>query len=245
MKMKYLFPFLFVIMMILFHNPVKALTRPIQSDSLWYKNNLNYQLQIGYYDVYKTKQADIVMLGNSITHGANWAELLGRSNVVDRGVPSDIVEGMLNRMDYIYKLHPKVCFIMAGVNDIYSWIPNETILKNYLEIINGLKAHNIKVVIFSTLHTSADWAKDWLETNRPDLDVYEYNLGRNNEINKLNQSLSTYARSSGIEFVDLNKSMSNNNFIKKHLTYDGTHLNANGYKIWRDAVDKILKKYGM
>ncbi|MDP3442175.1 MAG: hypothetical protein Q8T08_04875, partial [Ignavibacteria bacterium] len=46
-------------------------------DSLRYRANKNYQLQNEMYDAYKTKQADIVMLGNSLTHGANWNELLG------------------------------------------------------------------------------------------------------------------------------------------------------------------------
>jgi len=33
------------------------------------------------------------MLGNSITHGAAWNELLGRSNVVERGISSDVLRG--------------------------------------------------------------------------------------------------------------------------------------------------------
>jgi len=215
------------------------------NDSLWYKNNFNYSLQLGYYDAYKTKQADIVMLGNSITHGANWNELLARPNVVERGIPSDIIEGFLHRMDYVYKLRPKICFIMGGVNDIYSWIPVETILQNYLEVINGLKARNIKVVIQSTLHTSPDWGKEWLSANRPDLDIREYNEGRNQEINRLNQLLSSYAKKNGIDFIDLNRSMAQGNFIKSDLTWDGTHLNGKGYKIWAQKIEGILSKYGL
>src|SRR4030042_1838861 len=175
----------------------KPLTEVIATDSLFLKNNPNYQLQIGLYDVYKTKQADIVMLGNSITHGAVWSELLNRVNVVDRGIPSDIVAGFLNRMDYIYKLNPKICFIMGGVNDIYSWIPVETILSNYLEIINGLRARNIKVVIQSTLYTSKNYGEEWLEVNRPNLDVVEYNIGRNQEKNRLKQLLSNFDKMNG------------------------------------------------
>lgn len=216
-----------------------------EGDSLRYLNNPNYQLQIGYYDLYKTKQADIVMLGNSLTHGANWNELLGRPNVVSRGIPSDILEGFLHRMDYIYKLNPKICFIMGGVNDIYSWIPLETIFQNYIRVINGLKARNIRVVIQSTLHTGPNWGKEWIETNRPDLNVREYNAERNNQISELNRMLASYAKQNKIDFIDLNTNMSSFNFLKSHLTWDGTHLNANGYKIWSKAVDNLLKKYGL
>ena len=42
-----------------------------------FRSNPNYTYEMGLYDIYKTKQADIVMLGNSITHGVKWNELLG------------------------------------------------------------------------------------------------------------------------------------------------------------------------
>ncbi|MFC2139666.1 GDSL-type esterase/lipase family protein [Bacteroidota bacterium] len=208
-------------------------------------NNLNYKIQLGYYDVYKTKQADIVMLGNSLTQGASWNELLDRPNVVGRGIPSDIIEGFIYRMEYIYKLKPKICFIMGGVNDIYSWIPVETIFQNYIDVINGLKVKNIHVVIQSTLHTGPDWGRAWIEANNPELNVREYNAERNKQISKLNRMLSNYAKQHKIDFIDLNEEMSSFNFLKSHLTWDGTHLNGKGYKIWSEAVDKILKKYSL
>ena len=214
-------------------------------DSLRFMNNLNYKIQLGYYDVYKTKQADIVMLGNSLTQGASWNELLDRPNVVGRGIPSDIIEGFLYRMEYVYKLKPKICFVMGGVNDVYSWIPVEIIFQNYVKVVNGLKEKNIRVVIQSTLHTGPDWGKAWIEANNPELNVREYNAGRNKEISKLNQMLFNFAKQNKIDFIDLNMEMSSLNFLKSNLTWDGTHLNGKGYKIWSEAVDKILKKYGL
>jgi hypothetical protein len=47
------------------------------ADSALYEYNPLYRQHIEMYKVYKTKRADIVMLGNSITHGTNWNGLLG------------------------------------------------------------------------------------------------------------------------------------------------------------------------
>ena len=60
------------------------------------------------------KQADIVMLGNSITAGIDWNEILDRKDIVNRGINGDITEGMLNRMNSVLKVKPKVCFFLVS-----------------------------------------------------------------------------------------------------------------------------------
>ena len=195
-----------------------------------YKRNPNYALQLGIYDVYKTKQADIVMLGNSLTHGANWNELVGRTNIVERGIPSDVTEGIFNRMSYVFRLKPKICFLQVGLNDIYNWTPVENIYFNYVRIINLLKAKEIIPVIQSTVYAGKKWPNS---------------EERNQEVTKLNKLLLEYAVKNDIEFIDLNSKISNSNFLKSDLTHDGVHFNGKGFKIWGKEVEKVLKKYGL
>lgn len=208
------------------------------ADSSVYKNNPNYSLETELYDIYKTKQADVVMLGNSLTHGANWNELLGRSGVVERGIPGDLTEGMLNRLTSVIKLQPKLCFILAGVNDVYYWIPVEQIFNNYVRILALLKAKNITPVIQSTLYAGKDWGKEW--NLKP-----EDNAGRNKEIEKLNNLLRDYASRNNIDYINLIDQMTEKDYLNPELTYDGIHLNAKGFKIWGREVEKILRKYGL
>jgi len=176
------------------------------------------------------KQADIVMLGNSITHGINWNELIDRTSISEQGIPSDITEGVLNRLEYVYKLNPKICFIMIGVNDVFSWIPIETIFVNYKLLIENLKAKNIIPVIQSILYAG---------------NATPNAQNRNIEISKLNQLLFDYAKENKIEFINLNKKMSASNFLKAELTIDGIHLNGEGFKIWSREVDKVLRKFSL
>jgi len=195
-----------------------------------YLYNPNYTLELDKYRTYMMKQADIVMLGNSITHGINWNELIDRTSISEQGIPSDITEGVLNRLEYVYKLNPKICFIMIGVNDVFGWIQIETIFVNYKLLIENLKAKNIIPVIQSILYAG---------NATPNAE------NRNIEISKLNQLLFDYAKENKIEFINLNKKMSASNFLKAELTIDGIHLNGEGFKIWSREVDKVLRKFSL
>ncbi|MBX3009368.1 MAG: hypothetical protein KF816_15210 [Melioribacteraceae bacterium] len=206
-------------------------------DSLRYKTNKNYQLQTEMYEVYKTKQADIVMLGNSLTHGANWNELLGRSNVVERGIVSDILPGFNARINGVIRLKPKIVFIMGGLNDIYSWSNVPDIFKQYVKLIELLKSKNIIPVIQSTTFATKDYGKDYGGTA-------ESNLSRNQEVVKLNKLLGEYAQKNNIDFIDLTSQISTRDgFLRSDLTWDGIHFKASAYKIWAREVEKILNKY--
>ncbi|PID27048.1 MAG: hypothetical protein CR982_06980 [Candidatus Cloacimonadota bacterium] len=77
-----------------------------------YQKNCEYTKEIDLYKQYN-KKGNIVMLGNSITYGVNWNELLNRNDIINRGIGSDTTEGFLSRMEYIYKAEPKICFIMG------------------------------------------------------------------------------------------------------------------------------------
>jgi lysophospholipase L1-like esterase len=200
------------------------------NDSNAFKTNPNYIYEMGLYDIYKTKQADIVMLGNSITHGVKWNELLGREKVIERGIPSDNLDGFISRLDYVTRLKPKVCFIMGGINDIYNWTPVERIFQNYVFIVKSLRAKNIKVVIQSTLFVAA---------------MYQSSADRNMQVENLNKMLADYAKKNNIEFIDLNAKLSSNRNLKNEYTRDGLHLNAKGYRIWGREVESVLIKMGL
>jgi len=209
-----------------------------------YMRNSVYPLQIELYEIYKKIPADIVMLGDSRTAGANWNELLGRPNVVQRGIPSDITEGYLARMEYVYNLQPKFCFIQGGLNDIYNWTPVEKIYQNFIKIISGLRAKGIKPVIQSTVYAGKIWGKDYLMQTNSKLKAEEVNKDRNEEIAKLNKMLQSYAKRNNIIFIDLNEGLTERGFLKDNLTRDGVHYNARGYKIWARKVDEVLTELG-
>ena len=200
-----------------------------QLESL-YLQNANYHLRVALFAAYPAQHADIVMLGNSLTEWVDWNELLGRTNIANRGIAGDVTGGYLHRLYQVYRLKPKLCFVEGGINDLYANVPVVVVFENYKNIINDIRSNNIVPIIQSTLFVSPKWRDA---------------VGKNKEVAELNSLLATFARENDIEFINLNARMSANNTLRDELTYDGVHLTAAGYTIWGEEVNKIIVKYRM
>ena len=61
---------------------------------------------------------DIIFLGNSITNGGEWSELLNNKHVKNRGISGDICMGVYDRLDAILKGKPAKIFLLIGINDV-------------------------------------------------------------------------------------------------------------------------------
>ncbi len=198
-------------------------------DSLYLKSTV-YKNQTEMFAMSKMKKADIVFLGNSITAGGNWNDLLGRERIANRGIGGDNTLGMLHRLQYVYGLHPKLCFIMTGINDLYADAPVELIFKNYCAVIDTLRLHKVIPVIQSTLHVNPKWKRT--EEKNP-------------LVKQLNDLLKEYAQEHSITFIDVNAVLSSNGVLRDEFTTDGVHLTAAGYDAWRELLFPILKKHGL
>lgn len=193
-----------------------------------YLQNKIYIMRTSYYDVYPTKQANVVMLGDSITQAVDWNELLKRNDVVNRGIRGDITEGMLNRLHYIYKLKPKMVFLMGGINDLKTnEATTEEIARNQRKIVTEFMNRNISPVITSTLYVSS--------TERKHKKI-------NQKVDELNVLLKNIADEKDIPFIDLNSKLANGHALDKKYTIDGIHLMGNAYQIWAEEISKELKR---
>jgi len=229
----WLFPLMHIIEGQLLKDPNRYLKNPI------------YQRRVELFRASKIKRATIVMLGNSLTEGGSWNDLLGRNDVVNRGISGDILLGYLNRMKYVYNLHPRICFIEGGINDIYNWETLDNIYHWYIQILEGLKNNGIIPVIQSTLYVGENWGAKWLKEHRPDLKPREVNKERNYTVKLLNKKLLRYAKRHNIIFIDLNKKLTKHGFLIPDYTWDGAHLKTIAYKIWGKEIIKVLKQLGI
>jgi lysophospholipase L1-like esterase len=174
---------------------------------------------------------EIVMLGDSITKGGNWEELLKGYDVANYGIGGDTTTGILYRLPDVYMAHPKKVFLMIGTNDIalyhlraYDNNNVETIFENYKKIIDALHENGIEVIVQSTLNVTDE------HVERP-----------NNEINTLNQLLQVYCLKQNIKYLDINSVVSNKGVLNGQYTSDGLHLNKKGYNNWKGLIIKELE----
>ena len=166
-----------------------------------------------------------MLFRSSLTHGANWNELLNRNDVAERGISGDLTSGFLHRLKYVYKLKPKICFIMGGINDLFYGKQVNEIFQNIIKIVDSLKSHKIKIVLQSTL---------FVKNGSSLFDTI------NERVAALNLQLKKYTAQNRIIFLNLNEKLSIDDHLKEEYTIDGVHLSAAGYKIWSFLIIKTL-----
>src|SRR5690606_2161606 len=99
----------------------------------------NFALKWAQFKSYPNSSNDIIFLGNSITAGADWAELLGNPNARNKGISGDITFGVLERMGEVVDDKPAKIYILIGVNYTRRNIPDTVIIANYKPIFDNIE----------------------------------------------------------------------------------------------------------
>ncbi len=165
------------------------------------------------------------MLGDSLTYEGNWNQLLQRDDIINEGINGDTTYGILYRLDPMNLLHVKTVCLMIGINDIASGEVADDIFDRYEMIIRHFMNLNIHVIIESTLYVSQD--------------MYEYEFF-NSEVTKLNTHLQNFATEHSLQFLDINRHLSDNGTLNSRYSRDGVHLNSNAYVIWGRTLAQAL-----
>lgn len=175
---------------------------------------------------------DIVMLGNSLTDGCEFNELMGNSHIKNRGIVGDIVQGMIDRIGPIIKGKPKKLFIMCGVNDISHGVTADSIARATERLIVMVQQGSPRTRIY---------LQSLLPFNN---DVREWKLlvGRDHVVVEANALLEQVARRHGVTWINLYPLFADDQGrLRADLTNDGLHLLGPGYLLWRDALRPHLK----
>ncbi|HUC61869.1 MAG TPA: GDSL-type esterase/lipase family protein [Alphaproteobacteria bacterium] len=196
-----------------------------------------FDLATGLIGIYRTDHATIVMLGDSITAGVDWNELLGRTDVVSRAIPGDTAAGMLARIDQVIRLHPRICLVMGGINDLGAGRAPQAIMDDLARIVDRLAAANIVPVLESVLKVRTaedDFRFDRAPANRD-----------NEHVAALDRLIVDYARRHGVAYLDLNAELAPGGVLAAQYTYDGVHLRAAAYRLWGARVEAYLGTRGL
>lgn len=177
---------------------------------------------------------DIVFVGNSITDGGEWFELLNNPNVKNRGISGDRTVGILDRLDAIVTGKPKKVFLLIGVNDLAHGTATDTIAMNIALILDEIKIKSPKTKVYlqSVLPVS-DEKK-----------MFGSHTAREKDILPLNTMLKDIAIKRGVTYIDLYSRFINPETGKMNLKYsnDGLHLLGTGYKYWSEIVKPYVNE---
>lgn len=186
-----------------------------------FADNPQYSAKVSLFNQSEVVKADRVMLGDSLTAGCAWQEYEPDKVVLNRGVGSDISEGVLNRLDSVTKHRPDEVMLMIGINDLVKGIAREEIVENVTQILTALKEKLPQADIF---------LQSVLPTNGENVAA--------EEIIALNNAYRYAASQTGAHYIDLYPLFATeNDAMIPELTYDGVHLNGEGYVIWLQALE--------
>jgi lysophospholipase L1-like esterase len=190
--------------------------------------------QIDHY-LTKTKLAEnmtqedsvIIFLGDSQFEYANWNELLGRNDVLNRGIAGDVVSGLIGRVAEVCRHQPTKIFIEIGTNDLSMGLSVDEIMADYEKLIEAIKERTT--------------AEIYINSVLPVQDLPGENY-QNSEILNLNRNLKDFCKKKFLRYIDLTATFTDDDSgnLKTEYTSDGLHLNAKGYLEWKQILNKLL-----
>ncbi|WP_207422848.1 GDSL-type esterase/lipase family protein [Desertivirga brevis] len=196
-------------------------------------NTTYYQQKVSQYRLFKPKhekRKPVMFIGDSITDIAEWSELFGTIQVLNRGISADNTFGVLNRLDDVRLRKPSKLFIMIGINDISHSIPDEKILANYWRIIETVRKDSPKTSIY---------VQSILPTNNA-FSEFKRHQNKDEHIRKINKALEEGSKSYSYQFVNLYPLFLNTEGkLDTKYSNDGLHLTAAGYEVWKNYLLKL------
>lgn len=173
---------------------------------------------------------DVLFLGDSMMAYFPFKQL-DLTHVVNQGIPGDTTDGVLNRLNYVYKVNPKRVFLHIGSNDLALTENTEDEIIHHIQmIINNLFNHQIEVYVLSITPVL---------TNHTKVNQTYVKKRSNDLINRLNDRIKNLKNIT--LFIDINSLLKDeDDVLSASLTTDGVHLNTQGYHIMYDAMKPYL-----
>lgn len=211
---------------------------PVETDSVYYSDAGKYALTTEY-DYTKVEEdyfKDAVFIGDSRTLGiADYAKIDAdfycESGMMifkllsDKGIKNPKTGEKVNLSEVLQQKEYGKIYIMLGLNEL-GYGNTERFYEKYKEVLEKIREWQPQAVIFvmANLHVSQE--KNNYST--------EFN---NINVNDKNVAVANLADGINIFYLDCNPLfVDESGFLKAELTFDGVHLYANSYSVWKDFL---------
>lgn len=193
-----------------------------------------WEQRVTLFNLLPVEPGDIVFLGNSITDGGEFAEIFDNHKIKNRGISSDVISGVKERLYQIVEHQPSKIFLLIGINDISHGLSVDNLAFQYEGLVREIrdKAPDTKLYIQSIMPINNDYKR------------YKNLIGKERVITDLNQRLKEIANNNDAIYIDLWDSLADKKTgkLRKEFTNDGLHLLGKGYQAWTKAIDQYVKE---
>ena len=192
-------------------NPFRSFVHPMMTTAA-----------VSFFDAYPVEPGDIVFLGDSITFGGHWNEIVPGHPVRNRGIGGDRTDDVLARLEPILEGRPGKLFLLIGTNDLGTDIPHDAIVANYATLLDRFARETPSTVVYvqSVMPRAAEYRE---------------------RVERLNEALRALAAERGLTYVDLYPAfLAEDGSIRDELTFDEIHLTGVGYREWYRLLEPHL-----
>ena len=185
-----------------------------------------YELRKNVFEVMPKDTGAIVLVGNSLTQGCEWSELLDRP-IKNRGIAGEMTEGLLARLSTITEMKPSRLFLMTGVNDLI-YTGSAEVLENYQKILDQIKSQSPHTEVF---------VQSLLPVNST---VRSTNIS-NEAILEVNKGIEKLAIERQMTYLNLHQLLvDENGLLASKFTFDGVHITGEAYLLWKNVIIDYL-----
>ena len=164
----------------------------------------------------------IVMLGDSITEGGDWENLLPNATILNHGIGGDTTAGVLRRLRSVVTARPAAVMLLIGTNDIGIGVPEDAIVANSIAIVQRLR-------------TELPAAGIYVQSIMP----REPRFGA--EIVRVNAAVSARSTLLGAAGIDLWPAFADGaGGLRDEFSLDGLHLSEAGYAAWAVELRRLV-----
>ena len=180
----------------------------------------NRDQRLSFFDAYPVRPGDVVMLGDSITAGAEWSELFPDVPIKNRALSADTTQEVLDRLGQVTGGKPSKIFLLIGTNDLRRGDDHVVILKRYERLVQRIEweSPGTKVYLQSVLPRQRRYRE---------------------QVVALNQAIESLANRRGHRFLNLFPLFSTTDgTMHRKFSNDRVHLLGSGYERWRETIAK-------
>lgn len=143
---------------------------------------------------------------------------------LNQGLSGDTTAGVLKRVSTFAKTRPDTIHLMVGINDLRKGKTDREILTNLQQIMQRLREKHpgAQIFVHSILPT-------------------RFAAIPNNRVRWLNYNIAALTKQEDVNYLNLQPAFTDaDGNLRRALTTDGVHLNAQGYQVWQMASAPIL-----
>ena len=202
----------------------------------WYKRawpapvhaaNVHYDTRTSLFAALPMDSSMTIFLGDSHISGGAWNELFPSLHTADRGIGGDGTGGVLARLAPCISARPRAIVLMIGVNDLLGQREVEDIAADHARIMARIRkgTPSTTLLVCSILPINEELM----------------GMKRNDQVNALNKRIREQCAAMSVAFIDVQTRMiDGEGQLDRRYTFDGIHLNGDGYLVWKETLRPFL-----